>query len=172
MPAVLAGGVATVAVAVVTSLALSGHAPVRAASGQALQIAFFQPPEREITPGSVMDVGSVVDGYEHRPPPPPSPPYAETAWLYEEAPADPHLIAAPARPEDVASITIYTAASQNSGGDRLAFGFDAPRPDYGEARRRREAEREQRMAERRVAEDAGYSGAGPRPDFRREDAFY
>lgn len=119
-----------------------------------------------------MDVGPVVDGYEHRPPPPPSPPYAETAWLYDEAPADPHLIAAPARPEDVASITIYTTAPQSSAGDRLAFGFDAPGPDYGEARRRRETELQQRMAERRAAMDAGYSGDGPTPDFRREDAFY
>lgn len=133
------------------SVTLPGPRPVD--PRDRLRIEVVQPVEPRITPGTVMDVGELVDGFryvapaavtqaayyepwdeEHGAPPPPSRErYREEAVLYP--PPQPPAPEPPRR----------------HWSDSRWFGFDAPRPDYQAERERRRAYREaqERMRDER-----------------------
>jgi hypothetical protein len=143
----LAGAVAAVAFAGVGAAALM-RAPLPEAApvnpADAMQIAVVAPTERSVAAGGPMDVGELVDGYEHVPIPARTSemdtydPGYETAWL-EPLPTSPRLRSAQ---EAYAVQPAVAAAPAGQGGSR--FGFDAPGPDYA-AERSARRERLDRM---------------------------
>ena len=155
----------------VRSVALPGPAPVL--DGDRLHIQVVAPVEPEITPGSVMDVGTLVDGFVYRPPPRPAPepaayaPYDEDYGLAEERSdrrrsVDYAEVYAPPQPEP---------PKENWRDSRAArwFGFDAPERDYRAEREARRARREAMEAERRDGRNVRwYRSDGQPVDDRRE----
>ena len=145
-----------VGVAGVRAVALPGPQPIL--DGARMQIEVVDPVEPEIMPGSVMDVGELVDGFEYTPPPRPvaepvafapydddfePPKRRPKSAAYNEQP----IIHAPPQPEARAG---DRRGPRDDRVDRW-FGFDAPERDYRaerEARRARRDAREERARER------------------------
>lgn len=155
---IAASAVALAMVGGAAAMALSGGEGVRDEGGPGVHIALFTPPEPTPVEGPVMDVGPLVDGYEHHP-------FVQqaayegdypTAWL-DEGGYDP-----PPSPEPRAMVRVMTseppadeAEAMDAVSERpLSFGFDQPRPDYAEARRQRQARMDAMTGE----------APGPRPD--------
>lgn len=153
-----------VGVASLGAVALPGPRPVL--DGDRMQIRVVDPVEPDIQPGSVMDVGELVDGFEYTPPPrpvaepaawapydedfePPRPRAAERA--YDER----AVISAPAQPE-------MRDDRRDVRDNRVGrwFGFDAPDRDY-------RAEREARRARLEARDEAERERARER-DWRRD----
>lgn len=121
-----------------------------------LRIEVVHPVEPEIVPGSVMDVGELVDGFQGLPPP--LPPLTDVLWSYDDgwedwagyddgSPADRRI----AEPPDYYSRPEPERSSPARALQRW-FGFDAPRRDFQAeraARRARLEAIEQRDRERR-----------------------
>ncbi len=155
------GAAASVAAAAVGLMGLSFvrlPEPAPVAPGEALKIEVVAPVEPKLEPGSVMDVGELVDGFRYVPPPPMQR-FAvyEPAWDEDEMdlPAD-----APVRRAEVRRY------ASNEGGrypeerepprreDRRWFGFDNPMPDFRAERRARQARLEEMEAQRRAEFEA------------------
>ena len=124
-----------------------------------LRIEVVHPVEPEIVPGSVMEVGELVDGFQGVPPP--LPPLTDVLWSYDEdwedgaggdsspGSADRRMFGAPvySRPEPERASPVRTV--------QRWFGFDAPRRDFQAeraARRARLEAMERRARERHAAE--------------------
>ena len=153
------------------SIDLPGPTPID--PGDRLHIEVVHPVEPDIAPGSVMDVGDLVDGLTEIPRPRPPDPmpatyaYLDETWDFGLPPLPPRAvydelpIAYPPRPEPRA---------ERDGG---WFGFDAPRRDYQaerDARRarldaleRRERDRDQAWRERRELQVDRWRGPPPPP---------
>ena len=160
-------------------LALANRGAADAASGgPGLSIAVVSPPERDVVPGEVMEVGQLTNEFDGSlPESRPStdapydygveqPAYVEADWDRNPPPVrrdDERRVDSPRydngrydrrpdgpRPEEVAD-------------NPRAFGFDAPRPDYRAEREARRAAMDARMAEARYREDRD------RDDRYRED---
>ncbi|MGZ9098851.1 MAG: hypothetical protein ACXW3O_04030 [Brevundimonas sp.] len=125
------------------AVALPGPRPITDA--ERLQIEVVTPPEPEITPGSVMDVGELVDGFQGVPRPVVQAAFFEESgdsWemqpepVYDRSrrPVETAVIHAPPQPEPPRR----TAALERW------FGFDAPRRDYRAEREARRARWESR----------------------------
>lgn len=142
---------AAAAVAGVFGLAGLAVAPLpgpRVSDGERLRIEVVAPVEPEIVPGSVMEVGELVEGFQG---PPPAPvvetivhvPYDDDwdGWRKESEPPPPRrrfeepVVHVPARPERPRS---------HPARDRW-FDFDAPRRDYRAEREARRARIEARI---------------------------
>lgn len=156
----------------VRAVALPGPRPVL--DGDRLHIQVVAPVEPEITPGSVMDVGDLVDGFEYTPPPRPEPePALYAPWEEEEREirdsrsepkryAEEAVVRPPPRPEP----------PRESWRDSRAgrwFGFDAPDRDYRAEREARRARREARMRYDRDEPPPGYDREPPRAEPGREE---
>ena len=121
-------------------------------SGPALQIALVAPEEPKVGVGSVMDVGDLTDGYEHRPYAPASL-TPDVAWTeaedgYEEShiPSAPRQEWSPRLDEArVAAVQFVQEVRERP----LSFGFDRPRPDYAQERRQRREAMQRMEIERR-----------------------
>ena len=152
--------VATVAVLAVV---LVGAAGVRTLAtprlspapwGERLQIEVVAPQEPAITPGAVMEVGELVEGFEGVPPPPPRvETVAHAPW--DAAPDDPPP-APPPSGRDVGDADILAPPPPGppprdwrEGRVARWFGFDAPERDYRAEREARRARFEARERERR-----------------------
>ncbi len=139
---VIAGGLAGVALTTPALLSLGGQASPAGSRGPSLDIAVVAPVEPEIQPGSTMDVGALVDGfdkealktssnqsgsedYEGVYPGSSDDPYARD----EQKPANP-------RSQGTGGSDPQDWATVEGRGDRLGLGFDGPRP---ETRSEREA---------------------------------
>ncbi len=163
-------------VAAVRTVALPGTPPIL--DGERVQIQVVAPVEPEIMPGSVMEVGDLVEGFEYRPLPPPVieadyAPYEEDFGASESRPTtrryDDHSeVASPPEPEAPAE------GWRDSRAGRW-FGFDAPDRDY---RAEREARRERREARAEQDRDGrsvrwyrsdGVPADRPEPRRRREE---
>lgn len=147
---VAAGAIAVVGLVFMTvrAVALPGPRPVL--EGDRLHIEVVTPAAPEIRPGSVMDVGELVDGFEYRPPPRRAPDpfaYAPDDEAFEPEPSRPPrqryggepVVVPPPQPE----------APKDGWRDSRAgrwFGFDAPDRDYRAEREARRAQREAREA--------------------------
>jgi len=140
------GAVALVAVA--AALMAPAKDAVARTGGPAVSIAVVDPREPVPIPGGVMDVGEVVDGYQHHP-------YVQPAG-YDPAPNqaywDDEPLPMPASrrwtsqppaetPPDTAVVTV------RSEGRPMSFGFDEPLPDFEAQRRERQARMDRIAAE-------------------------
>lgn len=143
-----------IGVAALSAVALPGPRPVL--DGDRMHIQIVDPVEPEITPGSVMDVGELVDAYEYTPPPRPTvepaawAPYDEDFEPPKPRPAsrdydDRPVISVPPQPEPRADER--RDVRDNAVG--RWFGFDAPERDYRAEREARRARREARMEQER-----------------------
>lgn len=150
------GAVAAVGlgIGVARTMALPGPQPIR--DGERMTIQVVAPVEPEITPGSVMEVGDLVEGFEYRRPAP------AVIAAADEAPWDEAYEAPAPRPAAWRDEGYGTAPAPpppetppEDRRDRRAdrwFGFDAPDRDYRaerEARRARIDARIERERERR-----------------------
>jgi len=151
------GAVATVALGLagLRSYELPGPRPI--SDGERLRIEVVQPVEPKIVPGSVMDVGEVVDGFQGLPPPLPA--LTDVSWSSDDGWGElPESDAGPpsgarrvSRPEPYYSRVDREEPSPVQVVQRW-FGFDAPRRDYQAeraARRARMEAMEQRAREER-----------------------
>ena len=122
-----------------------------------LRIEVVHPVEPEIVPGSVMDVGELVDGFQGLPPPLPS--LTDLSWSYDDgwegrAEYDGGSPTADRRMAEGPSYYSRPEPERSSPARALQrwFGFDAPRRDFQAeraARRARLEAMEQRDRERR-----------------------
>ena len=150
----IAGGVAVLALTLGGfALTNRGSADAEATSGPALNIAVVPPVERDFQPGDVMDVGALNNGFDGRMPEAvaaPSdntdydaeqPAYVEDDWRADEREAP--------RYDDRARYEEPAPRQDDRRDDYqprpLAFGFDAPRPDWRAEREARRAAMEARM---------------------------
>lgn len=171
---VAALAVVGIGVAAVRTVALPGPRPIL--DRERLQILVVAPVEPEITPGSVMEVGDLVEGFEYRPFPPSvievaDAPYEEDfgASAPRRAPnryAEEAVIHAPPQPEAPGDGWRETRVGR-------WFGFDAPERDYRaerEARRARidaQMERDHDRREVRWYRSNGEPGGDDGQDGRR-----
>lgn len=162
-PVAVAASAALVFV-VIHSVPLPGNGPLDPAGG--MQISLIQPVEPEITPGTTLEVGDLVDGYTHRPIPTPVSDvdaYEDThatAWL------EPVREAEPVRWSPSSGQAVVTPTSEQPGEAAAAnpYGFDAPTPDYASEREARRTRLD------RIQMEGPTSGA--RPVLNPETAFY
>lgn len=104
-----------------------------------LRIEVVHPVEPEIVPGSVMDVGELVDGFQGVPPPLPR--TADVSWSTYEGDWESALIPLPP-PRRSAEAVVYRPTETVEPPPRKEgrwFGFDAPRRDYQAERAARRA---------------------------------
>ncbi|WP_332640821.1 hypothetical protein [Brevundimonas sp.] len=141
------------------------------APGDALKIEVVAPVEPEPVPGSVMEVGELVDGFRYVPTRPAEPPLHDVAWSEDED------FAPWAPPVQYAEVRRYNSAEAPAPSepepprrerDRRWFGFDNPLPDFGAERRARQARldalEDQRRAERDARGDSRRYYSAPAPD--------
>lgn len=140
-------------------VSLPEAAPVN--PGEALKIEVVAPVEPKLRPGSVMDVGELVDGFRYVPPAPRErlTPY-DVAWEDEDVDLAPY-----APPVRRAEVRRY-ASSGDDGyraerepprrerEERRWFGFDNPMPDFRAERQARQARIEALEAQRRAEFEA------------------
>lgn len=162
-PATAVIAASAVAAAGLTALVLPmiGEGRAYDAGGPRLNIAVVAPRERAPTPGGVMDVGTVVDGYEHRTYEPPAP-FEPVSFEWEDEPLpmpEPRRWTSNPEPEP-ARVTVTAPQPR---GDPNRFGFDEPQPDYAAARRERQA-RMDRIAAETAARAETPRGAQLDPD--------
>lgn len=143
MAAIAAVSVAAVGLMGLKFVDLPDAAPV--SPDEALKIEIVAPVEPKPFPGSVMDVGELVDGFRYVPPRSAErAPWHDVAWNEDEdfAPYEP--------PSRSATVRRYASAEPYSPepadrepprreGDRRWFGFDNPLPDFAAERRARRA---------------------------------
>lgn len=152
------------------SFELPGPAPI--SDGERMRIEVVAPIEPKVSPGSVMEVGDLVNGLTEIPrPAPPEPIPASYAYVDEDWDAD--LAPAPPRRRYDEAPVVYSAPQPEARPDRgdRWFGFDLPRRDYQaerDARRvrmdaleRREQDRERER--RDVASDRWREPPPPPP---------
>lgn len=170
---VAALAVVGITTAAVRTVALPGPRPVL--DSERLQIQVVAPVEPEITPGSVMEVGDLVEGFEYRPLAPPVVesadwgPYHEDISVPEPRPtprryAGEVVVAAPPPPETPDKDWRDSRAGR-------WFGFDAPDRDYRAEREARRARIDARMERERERREVRWyrSDGEPADDDRRDD---
>lgn len=174
--AIAAVGVAALGLMGLKFVTLPG--PDAVGPGEGLKIEVVAPVEPELVPGSVMEVGDLVDGFRYvAPARAPRAPVYETAWSEGED-AAPH--APPSRPAGVRRYgsDAYAPPSEpeppRRERERRWFGFDNPLPDFGAERRARQARLDALEDQRRAyredrADRRRYSSEPPRYDDRRDD---
>ena len=183
----VAGGVAVAALALTAFVSHGGDARTTA-GGPPLNIAVVPPVEREVQPGSVMDVGTLNDGFDGRMP---ESLRATEVDLYAEQPAyvederrAPYLQPDYARPRTdpydagpydpgMRDPRMRDAAGHDPGrtyqGRPMSFGFDQPQPDW---RAEREARRAALEARDRQGEVRRYSSSGTTGGLAQDSEFY
>lgn len=155
LAAAAAVAVIGVGVAGVRAVAFPGPEPAR--DSARIQIEVVDPVEPEINPGSVMDVGELVDGFEYTPPARPvAEPVAYSPYDDDFGPSKRRpksavqdawpVIHAPPQPEARAG---ERRAPRDDRADRW-FGFDVPERDYRAEREARRARRDAREARDRA----------------------
>jgi len=162
-------------------LALANRGTADAASGGAgLSIAVVTPPERDVVPGEVMEVGRLTNEFDGSLPeskPSTDAPYdygvEQPAYVEADWDRDPPPVRRDddRRPDYPRYDPPDHAGPREFAGNPRAFGFDAPRPDYRAEREARRAAMDARMAaEVRYREDrevrryhSSGRDEGPRP---------
>jgi hypothetical protein len=119
---------------------LPGPRPV--VDGERLRIEVVQPIEPDIVPGTRMDVGELVEGFQGVPPPAPSVTDRAIAYAASWVEDLPPLPPPPRRRPVVEEAAVRPEVAENPRPDRAEgrwFGFDAPRRDYQAERAARRA---------------------------------
>lgn len=166
--------VAVIAVAGLGLLALRmplpGTAPVGA---DRMAVELVAPVEPTVEPGGTMEVGELVNGYDHVAIPPQAEPEDvydagyQTAWV-EPLPPLPEPRATTWRSDGAVARPTQEAVEVTRSGGR--FGFDEPGPDYAAERRARQARLDRIQAEQAAQGRAGAPATGA--DLDRDTAFY
>lgn len=114
--------------------------------GPAVSIAVVDPREPVVTPGGVMEVGAVVDGYEHRAPQPvPHDPMPDAGYREARLPMpEPRRWTSQPPVEPPSREAVVTVRAE---GRPMSFEFDQPMPDYAAQRRERQARMDRMAAE-------------------------
>ena len=140
-----------------------------------LRIEVVQPIEPEVVPGSVMEVGELVDGFQGLPPP--LPPLTDAAWSYDDGwdDFDEGYSAPRPEPRRVAEVRTYESRPEPDRPSpvravRRWFGFDAPRRDFQAERAARRARLDamERAARERHARERLAADHYAADRFRRE----
>jgi len=147
---------------------LPGPRPI--SDSDRLRIEVVHPVEPEIVPGSVMEVGELVDGFQGLPPP--LPPLTDAGWSYDDGWGD-HAetwASSASGTRRVAEVRTWDSRAMPEPGPERAspvravqrwFGFDAPRRDFQAeraARRARMEAMERRMRDQRDARQREWAG--------------
>ncbi|TPW05441.1 MAG: hypothetical protein FD125_722 [bacterium] len=141
--------VAGVGISMARTMSLPGPQPIL--DGEQMKIQVVAPVEPEITPGSVMEVGDLVEGFEYRRPTPAVieaddyAPWDEESEVPTPRPAsrrNDDYAMAPAPPPDT------RVDQRDTRADRW-FGFDAPDRDYRAEREARRARMDARIEQER-----------------------
>ena len=152
LAAVTAVVVAAIGLMALKFVSLPGPAPV--AAGEGLKIEVVAPVEPALVPGSVMEVGDLVDGFHYvRPAPAERVPAYDVAWAEDEAaPVEPRRRETGVRRYASPDAGPGQVAEPESLGERGRrwFGFDNPRPDHAAERRARQARMEALEDQRRA----------------------
>ena len=130
------------------------------AGGPPLSIAVVAPREPTPVAGPVMDVGEVIDGYEHQPYVQPAA-YDPAPYSWDNGPLPmPESRRWTHEPRWAFEARVEATAPQPQPprGDPGKFGFDEPMPDFAAARRERQA-RMDRIAAETAARAQAPSGA-------------
>ena len=161
------------AVAAARTMALPGTQPILA--GDRMQIHVVAPLEPEITPGSVVEVGDLVEGFEYRPIPSSAiEPAADAPYGEDSRPRGPGPT--PRRDGDHAVISVPPqpeAPVERWRDTRVGrwFGFDAPERDYRAEREARRARIDARIdGDREQREVRWYRSDGESADDSGRDA--
>lgn len=127
-------------------LSIGAQDRVHDAGGPAVSIAVVDPREPVVTPGGVMEVGAVVDGYEHRAPQPvPHDPMPDEGYRDDPLPMpEPRRWTSQPPVEPSPREAVVTVRAE---GRPMSFGFDEPMPDYAAQRRERQARMDRMAAE-------------------------
>ena len=164
--AVIAASAVAAAGLTAVVLPMTGQDRAYDAGGPRLSIAVVAPREPTPKPGGVMDVGEVVDGYEHHPYVQPAS-YDPAPYTWDSGPLPmPEPRVWTSNPEPMAEARVTVTAPQPRG-DPAKFGFDEPLPDFAAARREREA-----GIDRIAAEAATRAPAPSGADLDPETEFY
>ncbi len=140
-----------------------------------LRIEVVHPVEPEVVPGSVMEVGELVDGFQGLPPP--LPPLTDAAWSYDDGwdDLDQGYSSSRAEPRRVAEVRTYESRSEPERTSPVRavqrwFGFDAPRRDFQAERAARRARLDamERAARERHARERLAADRYAAERFRRE----
>lgn len=164
--AIAASAVAATGLTAVTAPALIGQNHDARADGPRLSIAVVAPREPVPVAGPIMDVGEVVDGYEHHPYVQPAA-YDPAPYTWDNGPLpmpEPRVWTSSPEPMPEARVTPTVPQPR---GDPNKFGFDEPLPDFAAARRERQA-RIDRIATESATRAQAPSGA----ELDREAEFY
>ena len=127
--------------------------PAPVSEDDRLRVEVVAPIEPKIVPGSVMEVGELVDGFQGLPPP--LPPVEEIAWSYEAEWEDVEYEAPP--PRRIAAVFAPAPPERRDPPPRYEgrwFGFDAPRRDFQAERAARRARMEEMDRRAREAHEA------------------
>lgn len=152
---VVAGAVLVLGVGMASAGSGSRPSPTPSSDDRRLRIEVVAPVEPSITPGGVMEVGHLVDGFTGVPrtPPPPADVWAPEDEIYEDPPQRPYR--AEHRYEEPVVRPMVEPDGRYEPRDRRrpdglgrGFGFDAPERDYRAEREARRARREARERER------------------------
>jgi len=147
---------------------LPGPRPID--DGDRLRIEVVHPVEPEIVPGSVMEVGELVDGFQGLPPP--LPPLTDVGWSYDDGwdDHDETWAPSPSGTRRVAEVRTWVSRAVPEPEPERAspvravqrwFGFDAPRRDFQAeraARRARMEAMERRVRDQREARQREWAG--------------
>jgi len=137
--------------------------PDRQSDRGGLSVALVTPPEPELVSGEVMEVGDLVDGYEHQEPPVMEPVLDAAYVEYDPAWSEPveadYEPTPEARYQAPPRRQVATTSSQGS-----RFGFDEPQPDYVAERRARQ--------ERMDAADRNPPGTRADSRVMRSDSYF
>lgn len=164
--AIAASAVAATGLTAVTVPTLLGQNHGTRAGGPALSIAVVEPREPVPVPGAIMDVGQVVDGYEHHPYVQPAA-YDPAPYTWDNGPLpmpEPRVWTSNPEPMPPARVTV---TSPQPRGDPSNFGFDEPLPDFAAARRERQA-----RIDRIAAETTARTPSSSAVDPAEESVFY
>lgn len=158
LAAALAVAVVAVGIFAVRAVAVSGPRPVL--EGDRIQIQVVTPREPTVTPGAVMEVGDLVDGFDGVPPPPPTAEYAVyEPWDMDAEKPDRSALSKPRREDVVIHVPPQPEPTERNWRDGRVgrwFGFDTPEPDYRAERETRRARREARLERDREGREVRY----------------
>lgn len=163
---IAASAAAAAGLTAVTVPMLAGQDAEARSGGARLSIAVVAPREPVPVAGGVMDVGDVVDGYEHHPYVQPAA-YDPAPYTWDNGPLPmPEPRVWTSNPEPMPEARVTPTAPQPRG-DPAKFGFDEPLPDFAAARRERQA-----RIDRIAAESAGLAQAPSGAELDPEAEFY
>ena len=161
----IAAVLTAVGLGVVAARTLALPEPQPVLDGERMTIQVVAPLEPEVAPGTVMEVGDLVEGFEYRRPAPVM--SDDAAYAPYEAAFEPRTMRPASRSEDEAGYApsppeVPAEDRRDSRADRW-FGFDAPERDYRAEREARRARMDARIERERARREVRWYHSDGRP---------